>query len=78
MEFTAVNREEGVAQGETRDDIGAPGDGGELYIGLDRLVDVIKGFGRQRRAGREDGPKLREVMLPRRMEAPEVRLPTWA
>ncbi len=50
-----------VAQGEAGDDVRAAGDGGQLHVGLHRVVHVVEGFGRKRGAGGQDRAHARQA-----------------
>ena len=62
LAFAAPYRAGRIAADETRDDVGAARDRGELHVGLDRLVHEIETLGHERRAGREDRANRREIV----------------
>src|SRR5690606_19831544 len=68
LQLAAPHRQYRAAQCEAGDDVGAAGDRGELQVGLDRAVDVIEAFRRQRRTGGEQRAQRGQVVGPAGLE----------
>ncbi len=62
LDLARVDRARGVARDQAPAEVGAPRDGGEVDVGLHRVVHDVEPFWHQRRSGRGDGPDGREVV----------------
>ncbi len=63
LQLTAIDRQQGVTQRKTGDDVGTAGDGTQRDIGADIAVHIIKAFMRQRRTGGEQGAHFMRLSL---------------
>ncbi len=62
LDFAAPDAGQRIAADEAAADIGAAGNGGEMDIGLYRVIDKIEILGAQRRAGGHHGAKVCELV----------------
>ena len=72
LDFAAPDRLRRDAEHEAGDDVGAARDRGEMQVRLDRVVDEVEVFRRERRAGRGQHAHAREIV---RVARPKSRLP---
>ncbi|MNS81105.1 hypothetical protein D3C72_1148060 [compost metagenome] len=59
LALAAIDGAQGVADDEAGADVGAAGDGAELHILFDPLIDIVKPLRREHRSGAADKPQVR-------------------
>ena len=74
LQLAAPHRQRRAAEREARDDVGAAGDRRQAEVVLHALVDVVEALRRERAAGREQRPQVRERVILARHDADLLRV----